>query len=81
MWIGALAPLVLYAHASRFGYGYLAWLVAVYLGIGAVGLMHRPIVSRRARRLFVAWFVAHLALSVLLLVLVAYHVVIVVAYG
>lgn len=80
VWVGALAPLVLYAHASRFAYGYLAWLVAVYLGVGAVGLVHRPIVTRRARRLYVAWFIAHLALSVLLIVLVAYHAVIAIAY-
>jgi methionine sulfoxide reductase heme-binding subunit len=80
LWLGALAPLVLYAHATRFAYGYLAWLVAVYLGVGAVGLLHRPIITRRARRLYIAWFIAHLALSVLLLVLAAYHVVIAIAY-
>ena len=80
VWLGAAAPLVLYAHASRFAYGYLVWLVVVYLGVGAVGLWHRPIIARRARRLYVAWFVAHLALSVLLLVLAAYHIVIAVAY-
>jgi hypothetical protein len=80
LWLGALAPLVLYAHATKFAYGYLVWLVAVYLGVGAVGLLHRPIVTRRARRLYIAWFIAHLALSVLLLVLTAYHVVIAIAY-
>ena len=78
--LGALAPLVLYAHASRFAFGYLTWLVAVYLGVGVVGLLHEPIVARRARRLFTWWFVIHLALAILLLVLVGYHVVIAIAY-
>lgn len=80
MWLGAVAPAVLYLHATRFAYGYLAWLVTVYLGVLAVGLCHRSIIARRARRLFVAWFVTHLALSVLLIVLAGYHVVIALAY-
>ena len=78
--LGAFAPLVLYAHASRFGFGYLGWLVGVYLGVGSIGLLHQPIVARRARRLFTAWFVTHLALAVLLVILVAYHVLIAISY-
>lgn len=77
---GAFAPLVLYAHATRFAYGYLVWLLVIYLGVGAIGLVHRPIVARRRRTLYVWWFVAHIAMSVLLVVLVAYHVVIAIAY-
>ena len=80
VWLGAIAPAVLYMHATHFAYGYLAWLVSVYLGVVAVGLVHRPIVARRARRMFVAWYVSHLALSVLLVVLAGYHVVIALAY-
>ena len=80
VWLGAIAPALLFLHATRFAYGYLAWLVTVYLGVVAVGLCHRSIVAHRARRLFVAWFVTHLALSVLLIVLAGYHVVIALAY-
>ena len=79
-WLGAFAPVVLYLHATHFAFGYLVWLAAVYLGIGAIGLLHRPIVARRARALFTWWFVIHLALSALLIVLAVYHVVIAVAY-
>jgi hypothetical protein len=78
--LGSFAPVVLYAHASRFAYGYLAWLAAVYLGVGGVGLLYRPIAAHRARRLFTWWFVVHLALAVLLVILVGYHVVIAIAY-
>jgi hypothetical protein len=78
--LGALAPAVLYLHTTRFAFGYLAWLVTVYLGVAAVGLLHRPIVAHRARALFTAWSITHLALSVLLIVLAAYHVVIAIAY-
>jgi hypothetical protein len=78
--LGAFAPLVLYAHASRFAYGYLVWLAAVYLSVGAIGLLHQPIAARRARRLFTAWFVTHIALAVLLVIIVGYHVMIAIAY-
>lgn len=80
LWLGACAPVALYAHATKFAFGYLAWLSVIYLGVGAVGLVHRPIIARRARRLYVAWVIAHVALSTLLLVLVAYHIVIAIAY-
>jgi hypothetical protein len=78
--LGALAPLALYVHASRFAYGYLVWLAAVYLSVGAIGLLHQPITVRRARRWFVAWFITHVALAVLLVILVGYHVLIALAY-
>ena len=78
--VGALAPAVLYLHASRFGYGYLALLVWAYLGTLAVGLCHRPIVRLHARALFSAWFVLHVATSLAVLVLGGYHVVIALAY-
>jgi len=78
--LGACAPIVLYAHASRFAYGYLVWLAAIYLGIGAVGLLHRPIVERRARAPFTWWYLTHVALAMLLIVLAGYHVLIAIAY-
>ena len=78
--LGALAPAVLYAHASKFAYGYLTWLLAVYLGVIGVGLLHQPVIARRAKTLFTWWFVTHLALAVLLAILVGYHVLIALAY-
>ena len=78
--VGALAPAVLYLHATQFGYGYLALLVWAYLGTLAVALCHRPIVRLRARTLFSVWFVVHVAMSLAVLVLGGYHVVIALAY-
>jgi hypothetical protein len=39
---GALAPVLLYLHASRFAYGYLVLLSSLYLGMVGLGLLHRP---------------------------------------
>ncbi len=77
---GAFAPLVLYLHASRFAYGYLLVLGLIYLSMVVVGLLHRPVLALRVRRLFTWWFVLHVATSMVLLVLGGYHVVIALAY-
>jgi hypothetical protein len=76
---GALAPLVLYLHASRFGYGYLALLGFTYLGTAGIGLLHRPVLAH-ARSGFTVWFVVHVATAASLVVLGGYHVVIALAY-
>lgn len=78
--LGACAPLVLYAHSSRFAYGYLVWLAGIYLAVGAVGLLHRPIVARRARGPFTWWYLTHITLAMLLVILVGYHILIAIAY-
>jgi hypothetical protein len=75
---GALAPLLLYLHASRFAYGYLVLLSSLYLGTVGLGLLHRP--ALRARALFTCWYVLHLATACSLVVLSGYHAVIALAY-
>jgi hypothetical protein len=77
---GALAPAVLYAHASRFGYGYLLLLSWSYLGTMMIGLLDRPVVKTHAKWLFTAWFLAHVATAMLLVILGGYHAVIALAY-
>lgn len=77
---GALAPLVLYFHASRFAYGYLFLLGMLYLGMVFLGLLHRPIVRAHVSWLFTWWFVIHVATALILIVLGGYHVVIALAY-
>jgi hypothetical protein len=78
--VGALAPLVLYLHASRPGYGYLAVLSSCYLGTMLVGLVHGRVIATRAKALFTCWFVIHVALSTLLIVFGLYHAIVALAY-
>ncbi|MEJ7600754.1 MAG: hypothetical protein WKG01_22810 [Kofleriaceae bacterium] len=77
---GALAPLVLYVHASKFGYGYLLLLGLIYLGTMLIGLLHKPVVELKSRSLFTTWFIVHLSTSIILVMLGGYHVVIALAY-
>jgi hypothetical protein len=75
---GAFAPLILYLHASRFGYGYLLLLSSVFVGTLAIGLFHR--VAMRAKWLFTTWFILHVATASTLVVFAGYHAVIALAY-
>jgi hypothetical protein len=78
--VGAFAPVVLYAHSARSGYGYLVLLCAVYLGTAIAGLLHQPVIALRRRWLFTTWFLVHVTLATALIVLAAYHVAIAIAY-
>ncbi|NVB81954.1 MAG: hypothetical protein HOV81_26470 [Kofleriaceae bacterium] len=77
---GALAPVVLYLHASRFGYGYLFVLVSLFIGTIGFGLLHSVVLRVRLRWLFTWWFVLHVATSASLVVLSGYHVLVALAY-
>ena len=77
---GALAPLVLYLHATRFSYGYLLLLSIVFVTTIGLGLMHRQVVRSRTRWLYAWWFILHIATSSTLVVLAGYHAVIALAY-
>ena len=71
--VGSVGPILLYLHASRIGYGYLALLSGVFLSNLALGLTY-PASARNAKALIAGWTVAHVALSVCLVALVGYHV-------
>jgi sulfoxide reductase heme-binding subunit YedZ len=76
---GALGPLFFFLHASRFGYAYLAALSFVFLGnilLGAAAplLQRLPVKKSFAAKLVVSgWPIAHVAASVLTVVLTAVH--------
>ena len=80
---GALGPVLFFAHASRFGYAYLAALSGVFLGnilLGAAAPLLQRLPSRRGglgrslgRIVATGWPVVHVAASVLTVVLTAVH--------
>jgi hypothetical protein len=73
---GALAPLVFFAHAARFGYAYLAVLGTVFFANVALGLIHPrsspPWVKHRL--VSALWMPTHVALAVVTVGLTIYHV-------
>lgn len=70
--LGVFGPVFFYAHAARVGFGYLMALSGAFLINLMLGLC-QPRSSARSKQLMSVWLVAHIALSVLTLVLGAYH--------
>jgi hypothetical protein len=70
---GALSPVLLFLHSTRMGFGYLFVLSTVYAGNNVLGLVN-PAAFPRLKTFVPFWVVAHIALSVLLTVLIGYHV-------
>ena len=70
--MGALAPVFLFLHSTRLGFGYLVVLSGVYIANGIVGLVSPSAVPQN-RSVMSAWTVAHISLSVLLAALAGYH--------
>jgi methionine sulfoxide reductase heme-binding subunit len=70
--VGALAPVLLFLHSTRLGFGYLVVLCGVYLANNLVGLIN-PSAFPRVKSVLSLWTVVHIALSVLLVALTAYH--------
>jgi hypothetical protein len=70
--IGAFAPVLLFLHSTRLGFGYLVALSSVYLSNNLVGLVN-PSAFPRIKSILSLWTIVHIALSVLLVALAGYH--------
>lgn len=71
--MGAVAPVLFYIHSTQLGYGYLLLLSSVYfsnLVVGATSPTTTRIKSMLYRR---TWLLAHISLSVITVMLAAYH--------
>jgi methionine sulfoxide reductase heme-binding subunit len=77
--LGVLAPLLLFAHTIRLGFGYQLILSSVFLGTCLLGLVS-PRAFPGLRRLSTPWLILHIAFSVTTVALIAYHVWIALAF-
>lgn len=78
--LGALAPVVFYAHAQHLGYAYLLALSLAYFAIFITGLCSVEITGLRKPWFRKLWITLHVGLATGLLVLLGYHVFISYAY-
>lgn len=80
--VGALLPLGLLLHAPDFGFGYLRLLSLVFVTALVLGLVARGVRSlhRRVPWIYDAWFIGHIAVSVLLVALIGFHILVALAY-
>lgn len=81
LYFGAIAPLVLYLHASSFGHAYLAVLASVFLANSLLGICSGEFIPTAYRKPYIfGWTVMHVCLSTSLLFLSTYHAYIALAY-
>lgn len=78
--MGALAPLLFYAHAQTIGYAYLQVLSGVYFAIFLTGLCNAEIIRIRKAWFRKIWITIHIGLATGLVFLLGYHVFISYAY-
>src|SRR5262249_20691167 len=81
--VGALAPLVYYAHTATLRYGFVMFLSAVFLGNVTLGLANPDGIADpvRKRRYASTWLIVHVALSVVTVALMLLHVYVALTYA
>lgn len=73
-WVGALTPVIFYAHAMQAGYGYLALLTYVFLANTLLGYLNLETLKNNSEILFKGWMITHVALSSIISILVLLHI-------
>lgn len=79
-YLGFAIILIFALHAARTGYGWTSILFTVFVALAVTGLLNRGIMRYRAAWLHRVWLWLHIALSALLVPLVAIHIVVALAY-
>ena len=73
-WIGAFSPLMFFIHSVGLGFGYLLILGSTFFFNFVLGLLNVQIIKSFGNRLFQAWYITHISLSVLITVLAGLHI-------
>ncbi len=71
--MGALAPLFLYIHSVQLGHAYQLALTSVYFANAFVGLFNQEFWNITSRLFQYYWMIVHVTLSVLVVILMVYH--------
>ena len=73
-WIGALSPLFFYIHSMGMGYGYLALLTYVFLINTLLGYINLDVIKSTNELIFKGWMITHVAFSMIITVLMVFHI-------
>ena len=79
-WLGALSPLFFYVHSMRLGYGYLLLLSYIFFSNTLLGYFNLDVIKNNSDALFKGWMITHVALSLVISIMMVFHVVIVFYY-
>jgi len=79
-WLGALSPLFFYIHSMELGYGYLLLLSYMFFSNALLGYLNLDVIKNNSDVLFKGWMITHVALSIIITVLMFFHITMVFYY-
>ncbi|OBQ55308.1 hypothetical protein JJL45_08695 [Tamlana sp. s12] len=79
-WIGAISPLIFYIHSMTFGYGYLLMLSYIFFTNTLIGYFNLDVIKNNSDLLFKSWMIVHVALSIIVTIIMVFHITMVFYY-
>ncbi|MEN3324255.1 hypothetical protein VP395_10995 [Mariniflexile soesokkakense] len=73
-WFGALSPLLFYMHSMSFGYGYLMLLTYIFIINNFIGYFNLDVIKSTNEVLFKGWMITHVAFSMVITLLMVFHI-------
>ena len=73
-WIGALSPLLFYIHSMHLGYGYLLLLSYIFFTNTLLGYFNLDVIKKNSDFLFKSWMIVHVALSLIVSIMMIFHI-------
>ena len=73
-WVGAFSPVLFYIHSMGMGYGYLALLSYIFFVNMAIGQLNLDVIKNDNELLFKGWMISHVAFSIIITVLMFFHI-------
>ncbi len=79
-WVGALSPIFFYIHSMGMGYGYLLLLSYIFFANTLLGYFNLDVLKNNSDALFKGWMISHVALSLVVSIMMVFHVTMVFYY-
>ncbi len=79
-WLGAVSPLLFYIHSAQLGYGYLLLLSYIFFSNTLLGYLNLDVIKNNSEALFKGWMIAHVALSIIVTIMMVFHITMVFYY-
>ena len=79
-WLGAMSPLLFYIHSVKLGYGYIALMSYLFFANALLGYINLDVIKSKGEILFKGWMIFHVAFSIIISILMCFHIVMVFYY-
>lgn len=79
-WLGALSPVLFYIHSMYLGYGYLLLLSYIFFSNTLLGYLNLDVLKNNSDLLFKGWMMTHVALSIIVTIMMVFHITMVFYY-